>query len=76
MNQKEVKPKKIIGMTILHRIIMIVWSYFYLSIGIIAFTQDNYGAFAAALVLNALNMMIYFVYHKVAFKLFNIKDGD
>jgi hypothetical protein len=76
MKNNEVKAKKILGLTILHRIVMILWSYFYLSIGIIAFTQDNYGAFAAALVLNALNMVIYFVYHKVAFKYFNIKDGD
>ena len=73
---KEVKSKKIIAMTIIHRVVMISWSYFYLSIGVIAVTQEKYGALAAALVLNALNMIIYFLYHKVVFRLFNIKDGS
>jgi hypothetical protein len=71
-----VRTKKLLGMTALHRVVMILWSYFYLSIGIIAFTQDNYGAFAAAIVLNILNMFIYYIYHKVAFKIFKLKDEE
>lgn len=71
-----VRTKKLVGMTLLHRLVMIVWSYIYLSIGIIAFTQNTYGAFAAAIVLNLLNMFIYYIYHKAAFKLFKVKDQE
>jgi hypothetical protein len=73
---QKVRTKKLVGMTIAHRIVMILWSYLYLSIGIIAITQENYGAFAAAIVLNLLNMFIYYLYHKVAFRIFRIKDGE
>jgi hypothetical protein len=71
-----VRTKKLLGMTILHRVVMIIWSYAYLSIGVIALTQDTYGAFAAAIVLNILNMFIYYIYHKVAFRIFRLKDEE
>jgi hypothetical protein len=73
---QNVRMKKLVGMTIAHRIVMILWSYLYLSLGIIAITQENYGALAAAVVLNIFNMFIYYVYHKVAFQIFRIKEEE
>jgi hypothetical protein len=73
---QNVRTKKLVSMTIAHRIVMILWSYLYLSLGIIAITQEHYGAFAAAIVLNILNMFIYYLYHKLAFRIFRIKDEE
>jgi hypothetical protein len=72
MAKKEYKSK-LLWLTIWHRVVMLVAAYLY--IDFIVYTTNTYGAFIGAVVLNAINMLIYYIYHYVFLKLLKIEKG-
>jgi hypothetical protein len=72
MAKKEYKSK-LLWLTIWHRVVMLVAAYLY--IDFIVYATSTYGAFVGAVVLNAINMIIYYVYHYVFLKLLKIEKG-
>lgn len=72
MIQKEYK-KKLLWLTILHRVVMLIAAYLY--IDFVVSTTNNYGSLAGAVVLNLMNMAIYYIYHYVFLRVFNIEKG-
>lgn len=65
--------QKVLWLTILHRIVMLVAAYLY--IDFIVSVTNAYGTLIGALTLNAVNMVIYYVYNYVFLKILNIEKG-
>lgn len=72
MIKKQYK-QKLLWLTIWHRLVMLLAAYLY--IDFIVNTTNNYGALAGAIVLNIINMVIYYLYHYVFLKLLKIEKG-
>jgi uncharacterized membrane protein YvlD (DUF360 family) len=72
MAKKKYKSK-LLWLTIWHRVVMLVAAYIY--IDFIVQTTNAYGALAGAIVLNIINMIIYYLYHYVFLKLLKIEKG-
>lgn len=72
MSKKEYKHK-LLWLSIFHRIVMIVAGYLY--IDFIVTVRNGYGALAGAIALNAINMVIYYVYHYWFLKILKIEKG-
>jgi uncharacterized membrane protein YvlD (DUF360 family) len=72
MSKKEYKHK-LLWMSIWHRVVMLLAAYLYMDL--IVFTTITYGAIAGAIVLNIINLLIYYVYHYIFLRLLNIEKG-
>lgn len=65
--------QKVLWLTILHRIVMLVAAYLY--IDFIVSVTNTYGTLIGALTLNAVNMVIYYLYNYVFLKILKIEKG-
>lgn len=65
--------KKLLCLTILHRVVMLVAAYLYLDF-VVSIT-NNYGSLVGAVALNSMNMVIYYIYHYFFLNIFNIEKG-
>ena len=65
---------KLLWLTIWHRVVMLVAAYIY--IDFIVWVTTSYGAFAGAIVLNIINMIIYYVYHYVFLQALKIQKNE
>jgi uncharacterized membrane protein YvlD (DUF360 family) len=72
MAKKKYKSK-LLWLTIWHRVVMLIAAYLY--IDFIVQTTNIYGALVGAIVLNIINMIIYYIYHYVFLKLLKIEKG-
>ena len=65
---------KLLWLTIFHRVVMLIAAYIYIDL-IVSITK-NYGAFIGALVLNIINMVIYYIYHYIFLKALKIEKEE
>lgn len=65
---------KLIWLTVFHRIVMLTAAYIY--IDLVVSVTNNYGTLWGAIFLNAINMIIYYVYHYIFLKLLKIEKQE
>lgn len=65
---------KLIWLTIFHRVVMLTAAYLYID-AVVSITS-LYGNLWGAIFLNAINMIIYYIYHYVFLKLLKIEKTE
>jgi hypothetical protein len=65
--------QKVLWLTILHRVVMLIAAYLY--IDFIVSVTNTHGTLIGSLTLNAVNMVIYYIYNYIFLKLLRIEKG-
>lgn len=66
--------QKLIWLTIWHRVVMLIAAYIYIDFLVTITTL--YGTLAGAIVLNIINMFIYYIYHYLFLRLLKIQKDE
>lgn len=66
--------QKLIWLTIWHRVVMLIAAYIYIDFLVTITTL--YGTLAGAIVLNIINMFIYYIYHYLFLRLLKIQKEE